>query len=158
MKESGGNYTIEKQAPPSLPSPPLPTTSSANLLAMLPPLLVPAPPWLLCTSVLLTCVGRRSCHWGICTESEQSSCPSADWCPFNFYRSSVDINGYAESWFSNLQSTIRFLDHDAPRSLPHCWAFPDMLEVGQVAEPAPGAFYTWNRAHFGAWCIISSPL
>ena len=100
----------------------------------------------------------ENCHWGICTESEQSSCPSADWCPFNFYRSSVDINGYAESWFSNLQSTIRFLDHDAPLSVPHCWAFPDMLEVGQVAEPAPGAFYTWNRAHFGAWCIISSPL
>ena len=34
----------------------------------------------------------------------------------------------------------------------------DMLEVGRVAEPAPGAFYTWNRAHFGAWCIVSAPL
>ena len=34
----------------------------------------------------------------------------------------------------------------------------DMLEVGRVAEPAPNTSYTWNRAHFGAWCIVSSPL
>lgn len=33
-----------------------------------------------------------------------------------------------------------------------------MLEVGRVVEPAPGTFYSWNRAHFGAWCIVSSPL
>ena len=37
-------------------------------------------------------------------------------------------------------------------------ADPDMLEVGRVAAPAPGAFYTWNRAHFGAWCVVSAPL
>jgi hypothetical protein len=37
-------------------------------------------------------------------------------------------------------------------------ADPDMLEVGRVEEPAPGAFYTWNRAHFGAWSIVSAPL
>lgn len=35
---------------------------------------------------------------------------------------------------------------------------PDMLEVGRVAEPSAGAFYTWNRAHFGAWCVVSAPL
>ncbi len=33
-----------------------------------------------------------------------------------------------------------------------------MLEVGQVQEPMPGTFYSWNRAHFGAWSITSSPL
>ena len=33
-----------------------------------------------------------------------------------------------------------------------------MLEVGQVQAPAEDAFYSWNRAHFGAWCITSSPL
>jgi len=27
-----------------------------------------------------------------------------------------------------------------------------------VAEPAPGTFFTWNRAHFGAWVIVSAPL
>lgn len=35
---------------------------------------------------------------------------------------------------------------------------PDMLEVGRVVAPSNGSFYTWNRAHFGAWCIVSAPL
>ena len=26
-----------------------------------------------------------------------------------------------------------------------------------VQEPVPGS-YGWSRAHFGAWCIVSSPL
>ena len=33
-----------------------------------------------------------------------------------------------------------------------------MLEVGRVAPPAEGAGPSWNRAHFGAWCIVSAPL
>ena len=33
-----------------------------------------------------------------------------------------------------------------------------MLEVGRVAAPTPDTFLSWNRAHFGAWCITSSPL
>ena len=33
-----------------------------------------------------------------------------------------------------------------------------MLEVGRVTAPAPGTFLSWNRAHFGAWCIVSAPL
>ena len=33
-----------------------------------------------------------------------------------------------------------------------------MLEVGRVEAPIPGAFFSWNRAHFGGWCIVSSPL
>ena len=33
-----------------------------------------------------------------------------------------------------------------------------MLEVGRVAEPQPGTFHGWNRAHFGAWAIVSAPL
>ena len=33
-----------------------------------------------------------------------------------------------------------------------------MLEVGRVQEPTPGSFFTWNRAHFGAWCVVSAPL
>jgi len=100
----------------------------------------------------------ENCHWGDCTDSDDSSCPTKDWCPFNWYRTSGDINAGATSWLSNLQTTTRFQDYDAPLSVPGCWAYPDMLEVGRVAEPAPGAGPSWNRAHFGAWCIVSAPL
>ena len=34
-----------------------------------------------------------------------------------------------------------------------------MLEVGRVLAPdQPGTWFSWNRAHFGAWCVTSSPL
>ena len=33
-----------------------------------------------------------------------------------------------------------------------------MLQVGRVSEPAPNTSYSWNRAHFGAWCVVSAPL
>ena len=100
----------------------------------------------------------ENCHWGDCTDSDDSSCPTQDWCPFNWYRSSGDINAGATSWLGNLQTTIKFQDYDKPLSQPGCWAYPDMLEVGRVAEPVPGTFFGWNRAHFGAWCVVSSPL
>jgi len=100
----------------------------------------------------------ENCHWGRCTDSDDSSCPTVEWCPFNWYRTSGDINSGAMSWLRNLQTTIKFQDYDAPLSRPGCWAYPDMLEVGRVAEPAPGTFFTWNRAHFGAWVIVSAPL
>ena len=47
------------------------------------------------------------------------------------------------------------LDWRAPLSVPGCWAYPDMLEVGRVSAPVPGSFHAWNRAHFGAWCVAS---
>ena len=103
----------------------------------------------------------ENCHWGRCTDSDDSSCPTADWCPFNWYRTSGDINAGSQSWYANLQTATRFLDADAPLSVPGCWAYPDMLEVGRVAEPGADAGTTsggWNRAHFGAWCVISAPL
>jgi len=28
----------------------------------------------------------ENCHWGDCTANDASSCPTKDWCPFNFYR------------------------------------------------------------------------
>ncbi|KAL1524703.1 hypothetical protein AB1Y20_019588 [Prymnesium parvum] len=100
----------------------------------------------------------ENCHWGDCTGGDDSSCPTPSWCPFNWYRTSMDISTSAMSWLTNLQTASRFLDPLAPLSVPGCWAYPDMLEVGQVDSPAPGSWYTWNRAHFGAWCIISAPL
>lgn len=57
------------------------------------------------------------------------------------------------SWLNNLQTARKFLEHKPPLSRPGCWAYPDMLEVGQVQGSAE-----WNRAHFGAWCIVSAPL
>ena len=100
----------------------------------------------------------ENCHWGDCTGGDDSSCPTQTWCPWNWYRTSGDINSGAFSWLSNLQTTTRFQDHDAPLAVPGCWAYPDMLEVGRVEPPVDGAFYTWNRAHFGAWCVVSAPL
>jgi len=95
---------------------------------------------------------------GACQNGDMSTCPTREWCPFNWYRTSHDISTASQSWVRNLQSTIPFQSWDSPLSQPGCWAYPDMLEVGRVAEPAPGAFLSWNRAHFGAWCVTSSPL
>ena len=100
----------------------------------------------------------ENCHWGRCTDSDDSSCPTETWCPFNWYRTSGDINAGTASWLTNLQTTRRFQDPAKPLSQPGCWAYPDMLEVGRVTEPAPGTFYAWNRAHFGAWSVVSAPL
>ena len=41
---------------------------------------------------------------------------------------------------------------DPPLSRPGTWAYPDMLEVGRLANA------TEDRSHFGAWAISSSPL
>ena len=34
----------------------------------------------------------ENCHWGRCTDSDDSSCPTVDWCPFNV-RDLVSIQG-----------------------------------------------------------------
>jgi alpha-galactosidase len=98
--------------------------------------------------------GPTGCHLG-----GASSCPTLDYCPFNWYRSSHDISSKASSWFGNLQTVIPFVG-DPPLSRPGCWAYPDMLEVGRVEAPNDNQSYwlSWNRAHFGAWCAVSSPL
>eukprot|EP00966_Prymnesium_polylepis_P334609 7389977-Prymnesium_polylepis.1 len=61
------------------------------------------------------------------------------------------------SWLANLQTTIRFQDPTTPLSRPGCWAYPDMLEVGRIAVDGQ-LHHGWNRAHFGAWCVVSAPL
>jgi len=33
-----------------------------------------------------------------------------------------------------------------------------MLEVGRIKTKDPAMTKSWNRAHFGAWCVISAPL
>ena len=67
----------------------------------------------------------ENCHWGRCTDSDDSSCPTAEWCPMNWYRTSGDINSSPMSWYHNLQTTIAFQDAKAPLSRPGCWAYPD---------------------------------
>merc|ERR1711998_723985 len=42
---------------------------------------------------------------------------------------------------------------ETPLSRPGCWAYADMLEVANWK-----ATFEEDRAHFGAWCITSSPL
>jgi len=98
---------------------------------------------------LLNASGRpvliENCHWG-------GDVPTQDWCPFNFFRTSGDISASWSSWFNNLQTTIKFLDYNNPLSRPGCWAYPDMLEVGNWNN------FNEERAHFGAWVIVSAPL
>jgi len=74
-------------------------------------------------------------------------------CPMNFFRISNDISPNWPSIISNLQQTIRFQDKNHPLSQPGCWAYPDMLEVanGELTNIE-------SRSHFGAWCVVSSPL
>lgn len=73
------------------------------------------------------------------------------WCPFNMFRTSNDIHPSWGSIMNNLHSTQRFLNV----SRPGCWGFPDMLECGNLAGPLAAVE---SRTHFGAWCIVSSPL
>lgn len=98
---------------------------------------------------LINATGRRvmieNCHWG-------QTVPKGDWCPWNFFRTSGDVSASYGSVMSNLQTTIQWAQTGLSR--PGCWAYPDMLEVGCGG----GLNAVETRAHFGAWCIVSSPL
>lgn len=84
-------------------------------------------------------------------------------CPEDTFRASGDIRNSWSSWFGNLNSLTPYQDVTHPISQPGCWAYPDMLMVGVFASkyaPDAGAAASpteW-RSHFGAWCIVSSPL
>ena len=95
----------------------------------------------------------ENCHWGVCTDDDTSSCPTRgrDWCPFNFFRTSGDIRGTWNSFVRNLLTTVPFLDKDEPLSGPHCWAYPDMLQVGNLQS------YAHDRANFGSCKVTSNP-
>ena len=91
------------------------------------------------------------------------------WCPFHTYRTSGDARPTYGSLMNNLNST-RWLA-EANLSLPGCWAYPDMMEVGVTAststmhdcgrggdELCAPLTVAEARTHFGAWAIVSSPL
>jgi len=98
----------------------------------------------------------ENCHWG----SKYPFEPTTTWCPWNFYRTSGDVQAQYASIISNLQTTIKYATQKL--SYPGCWAYPDMLEVGCAHGPHgpsdPGLTPQETRAHFAAWCIVSSPL
>eukprot|EP00602_Paraphysomonas_sp_CaronLab_P000574 CAMPEP_0185023338 /NCGR_PEP_ID=MMETSP1103-20130426/6019_1 /TAXON_ID=36769 /ORGANISM="Paraphysomonas bandaiensis, Strain Caron Lab Isolate" /LENGTH=434 /DNA_ID=CAMNT_0027555893 /DNA_START=39 /DNA_END=1343 /DNA_ORIENTATION=+ len=95
----------------------------------------------------------ENCHWG-------NTVPTSDWCPWNYYRTSGDIRASYDAVLSNLMTTIPFAMDGL--STPGCWGYPDMLEVGCEHGPGgendPGLSFVEARTHFGAWCIVSSPL
>jgi alpha-galactosidase len=77
---------------------------------------------------------------------------SGDACTFDFYRVSTDIAAQFYSTVFNLQKTSAFNSMTTnPLSRPGCFAYPDMSQVARLASAAE------DRAHFAAWCIVSSP-
>jgi alpha-galactosidase len=80
---------------------------------------------------------------------------NASFCPGNTFRTGGDIIPDFSVILDKLNRTRQYQDLDDPISRPDCWAYPDMLEVGNLL----GDFmHTQSRTHFGAWCIVSSPL
>lgn len=92
----------------------------------------------------------ENCHWG--SKLVPQAVPTADWCPWSYFRTSGDISANWGSMFANLQTVVPFLSGDVPLARPGCWAYPDMLEVGRLAS------FEEDRAHFSAWAVTSSPL
>lgn len=78
---------------------------------------------------------------------------SADGCPANLYRVCEDIPPTFLGTVYNLNKLSPYLDAGASR--PGCWAYPDMLQVGNLRGPRA---FVESRSHFAAWCVTSSPL
>lgn len=53
--------------------------------------------------------------------------------------------------------TITWSDRSYPLSRPGCWAYPDMMQIGNFKGAEPTRSHE-EQTHFGLWCIISSPL
>mmetsp|Transcript_7156 Transcript_7156/g.21869 ORF Transcript_7156/g.21869 Transcript_7156/m.21869 type:complete len:443 (-) Transcript_7156:205-1533(-) len=106
---------------------------------------------------LLNGTGRpitiENCHWG-------RTVPKHDWCPWHVFRTSGDVRASYGSVVGNLLTTVPWAARGLSR--PGCWAYPDGLEVGCRHGPGgardPGLSPAEARTHFGAWCIVSSPL
>eukprot|EP01059_Diplonema_ambulator_P031670 TRINITY_DN588_c0_g3_i1.p1 TRINITY_DN588_c0_g3~~TRINITY_DN588_c0_g3_i1.p1 ORF type:complete len:430 (+),score=134.63 TRINITY_DN588_c0_g3_i1:49-1338(+) len=107
-----------------------------------------------------TAIMIENCHWGETVPGQTtgdapcSGLGSPSDCPYNFYRTSGDIQANFDSMFRNLQTVAKFTNTDPPLSRPGSWAYPDMLEVGRLVVMAGAE----DRTHFAAWCIVSAPL
>jgi len=95
----------------------------------------------------------ENCH-------NQPNYANETWCPMNFFRSSGDINpDYTHIIGQNLQSVIPYSKYPGPAiTRQGCFAYPDMLEVGNIKPTLNATAYSQDRTHFGAWCTVSAPL
>lgn len=66
----------------------------------------------------------EDCHDSNVDQGQGGLWPRKDYCPCTSFRTSNDIQAFAESWFWNLQTVLPFLDPVEPLSQPHCWAYP----------------------------------
>ena len=115
---------------------------------------------------------RSNCHDGD-GDSPGANEPYWDatgglWCPFHTYRVSGDARPTYGSLLGNLNATRRLASLNL--SLPGCWAYADMMEIGVTAtggmhdcgptgnDTCVPLSVTEARTHFGAWAIVSSPL
>lgn len=102
-------------------------------------------------------------------------------CTFDLFRSTEDNAPHFGSIMHNLMTNAQppgahgNVHGGLPVSHPGCWSYPDMLEVvgsgacrqdlkagtcghASPTRPAGGLDLNESRAHFGAWCVVSSPL
>eukprot|EP00054_Salpingoeca_dolichothecata_P036407 m.274035 g.274035 ORF g.274035 m.274035 type:complete len:320 (+) comp66966_c0_seq1:320-1279(+) len=90
---------------------------------------------------------------------QATTTPGKVFCPMNFFRFTADIMATFGSITNNLHLTNHWNENKLTG--PGCFPYPDMLEVGVTAVLVPGV-RTLNfeeaQTHFGAWCIVSSPL
>jgi hypothetical protein len=90
-----------------------------------------------------------------CGRGNPNNTLAPGWCPYNMFRTCGDIGPDFGGVMAHLHSTIPYLDLKDPISRPGCWAYPDMLEVGNFVGPNN---LTESKTHFGGWCIVSAPL
>ena len=83
---------------------------------------------------------------------EAKACPESGVCPYNLWRLGRDIGASWNSIYSNLQDVLPWNQGYPSLSRPGRWGYPDMMQVGQLAS------YEEDRAHFGAWVVVSAPL
>jgi alpha-galactosidase len=103
-----------------------------------------------------------------CHDSPQPLSPiSEGGCPYiHTFRSSTDIRNTYGSWVLNADSVEPYAS--SGRTGPTCWAYPDMLMIGVGTtcagdtcagrEEPPLPTLIEQRAHYGLWCVLSSPL
>ena len=105
-------------------------------------------------AALFNASGRRvsieNCKGGPQIASGYESVPSFNpdgslHCPWNWFRTSTDIQPSWAKVLYNLASTTKFQDLEKPLAGRGCWAYPDIMEVGNLAT------FEEDRAHFGAW-------
>lgn len=80
-------------------------------------------------------------------------------CPYHLYRTSDDIYNDWDRVINNINSVRPYLSSDdgtPPRSRPGGWAYPDMLEIGNLPTLLPDSVE--DRSMFGMWAIVSAPL